>query len=194
MIHPAAANALKGAFELFLGRRDGLKRFDMSVDGFWHSFRAVLYVLPFSAINTAVEHRLLLADSIVQTGSDGAFLAARIVDFALDWITMPLLLALFARQLQITRSYAPYIVVRNWASVIMVIPQSLIALMIGTGVLSLEIGSVLSLGIVGVMLRYHYQIVGLTLGKSVPFKLGLVTVDVILSLVLGQVIDRLFGF
>lgn len=193
MIHPAAASALQGAFDLFLGRRGGTKKFDFSVEGFWHSFRAILYVLPFFAINTAVEHRLLLADALGQPVPDNAFIASRIMDFAIDWMAMPVLLAIFAKRLQISRSYAPYVVVRNWASVIMVIPQSLVSLLVGIGFMSLEFGSLISLGLLGVMLRYRYQIVGATLGKTVPFRIALVVFDVALSLILGKLIDGLFG-
>jgi hypothetical protein len=193
MIHPAAAQAIQGTLELFLGRRDGMKRFDFSVEGFWQSFRAALYVLPLAAANAAVEHGLLLSEAALPDRSDASFIAARIVDFGLDWITMPILLALFASQLGIGKTFAPYIVLRNWTSILMAAPQTLISLLVGLGVLSLEFGAVLSLAVLGVMLRFHYQIIGLTLGKSVGFKIALVAADVVLSLVLDKAIDRIFG-
>jgi len=193
MISPQASSALLGALDLFLGRREGLRRFDFSLDGFWRSFGAILYVLPFFAINVAVEHRLRPPDLMVTGPSDLVFVLSRLLDLGLDWVMMPLLLAAFARNLGIARTYASYIVVRNWASVVMSAPQALIALLAGLGFLPLDFAAILSLAVIGVMLRYHYQIVGLTLGKTVPFKIALVVFDVALSLVLGKLIDGLFG-
>jgi hypothetical protein len=106
---------------------------------------------------------------------------------------MPLLLAAFAKNLGIARTYASYIVVRNWASVVMSAPQALIALLAGIGLLPLDFAAILSLAVIGVMLRYHYQIVGATLGGTPAFRAGLVAADLVLSLVLAGIFSRLFG-
>jgi len=193
MISPQASSALLGALDLFLGRREGLRRFDFSLDGFWRSFGAILYVLPFFAINVAVEHRLRPPDLMVTGPSDLVFVLSRLLDLGLDWVMMPLLLAAFARNLGIARTYASYIVVRNWASVVMSAPQALIALLAGLGFLPLDFAAILSLAVIGVMLRYHYQIVGATLGGTPAFRAGLVAADLVLSLVLAGVFSRLFG-
>jgi hypothetical protein len=193
MISPQASSALLGALDLFLGRREGLKRFDFSLDGFWRSFGAILFVLPFFAVNVAVEHRLRPPDLMVTGPSDLVFVLSRLLDLGLDWVMMPLLLAAFARNLGIARTYASYIVVRNWASVVMSAPQALIALLAGLGLLPLEFAAILSLAVIGVMLRYHYQIVGATLGGTPTFRAGLVAADLVLSLVLAGVFSRLFG-
>jgi hypothetical protein len=193
MISPSASSALTGALEFFLGRRDGLKRFDFSLDGFWRSFGAILFVLPFFAINVAVEHRLQAPDQMVTGPTDFVFVLSRLLDLGLDWVMMPLLLAAFAKNLGIARSYASYIVVRNWAAVVMSAPQALIALLAGIGLLPLDFAAILSLAVIGVMLRYHYQIVGATLGGTPAFRAGLVAADFVLSLVLAGVFHRLFG-
>lgn len=193
MFSPASIGAIRSAFDLFLGRRDALARFDVSVDGFWHSFRAIFYVLPFFAINAAVEHRMMLSDAVMENVPDVAFVAARLVDYGIDWVAMPALLVLFARRLGITRTFAPYIVVRNWALVVMSAPQALVSLLLGVGMLSFEASAALSLVILGVMIRFHYLIIRWTLAKSAGFSIGLVAADVALSLVLSEVIDRLFG-
>lgn len=193
MIPPSASSALIGALEFFLGRREGLKRFDFSVDGFLRSFSAILYMLPFFAISIAVEHRLRPDDVTIAGPSDGIFILSRGLDLVVDWMAMPILLAIFAKRLGIARSYASYIVVRNWASVIMAAPQALIALLAGLGVIPVEFAAVLSLAVIGVMLRYHYQIVGATLGGPVPFRIGLVAADLVLSLILSGIFSKLFG-
>lgn len=193
MINPSTSSALIGALEFFLGRREGLRRFDFSVDGFWRSFGAILYMLPFFAISVAVEHRLRPEDVTIAGPTDGIFILSRGLDLLLDWTAMPVLLAIFAKRLGIARRYASYIVVRNWASVIMAAPQALIALLAGLGLVPIEFAAIASLAVIGVMLRYHYQIVGATLGGPPAFRVGLVGADLALSLILSGIFSRLFG-
>ncbi len=193
MLDTASIGAIRSAFALFLGRREALKGFDFSVDGFWHSFRAIFYVLPFFAINAAVEHRMMLSDSVIENPSDAAFIAARLFDYGIDWIAMPTLLAVLAGRLGISRSFAPYVVVRNWALVVMSAPVALVSLLLGFGLLSFEASAAISLVVLGVMIRFHYQIIRMTLAKPALFSVGLVAADIALSLILSEVIDRLFG-
>lgn len=193
MLEPAAFSAIRAAFSLFLGRRDALTRFDMSVEGFWHSFRAMLYVLPFFAISVAVEHGRLLSDAVVENASDTAFVAARLSEYGLAWIAMPVLLAVFAGRLGIGRGYASYVIVCNWAMVVTSAPNAAVALLLGFGLVSFETAAALSLAIFAVMIRFHYQIIRWTLAKPFGFSVGLVAADIALSLVLGEVVDRLFG-
>lgn len=193
MLDPATRSSIRGATQLLLGRREALSEFDLSVDGFWHSFRAMLLALPFAAINAAVQHGMLLADSIVDNGSDAAFIAAQLTDYVVDWVAMPALLALFASQLGITRFYVAYIVVCNWARLVLSVPLAAIALLLGFGFLSIEMAQLMLLAILGVGIFYNYRIIRWTLGKGAGFAAALIAADLVLSIVLSQVIDRLFG-
>lgn len=193
MLSVKSRSAIESAFELFIGRRAAVSSFDMSVEGFWHSFRAFFYVLPFFAVNAAVEHGTRLADSITDDAPASAFIAARLIDYGLDWVMMPILLALFASRLGITRSYVPYIIVRNWSLIVMAAPQALVSLLLGTGIIGFDFAAALSLIILVVMVTFHYRIIRLTMNRSFGFSIGLVAADIVLSLVLSEVIDRLFG-
>ena len=52
---------LAGAFEVMLGRPDGLDRLDTSVDGFWRSFGAVVLVVPFAFLSLLSQQPLAAA-------------------------------------------------------------------------------------------------------------------------------------
>ena len=41
---------LTGAWQVMLGRPDGLSRLDTSLEGFWRSFAAVILVVPFAVL------------------------------------------------------------------------------------------------------------------------------------------------
>ena len=42
--------SLTGAWMLFLDRRNAMRYFDVSVDGFWRSFAAIIFVVPAYAL------------------------------------------------------------------------------------------------------------------------------------------------
>lgn len=193
MLDTQSRTAIHGVMALFIGRRAALAAFDMSVEGFWHSFRAFLYVLPFFAVSAAVEHGMLLASPFTRDTPAAAFIAARLVDYTLDWAMMPVLLALFARALNITRTYVPYIIVRNWAMIVMAAPQAFISLLLGTGIIGFDAATLLSLIVLVAMVIFHYRIIRLIMNRSAAFSAGLVASDILLSLVLSEIIDRLFG-
>ena len=66
------------AWALFKGDRQGIRAFDMSVEGFWRSFGVIVLLLPAIGIVMAAERSLLLATSAYSqdTFPAGAFLHA----------------------------------------------------------------------------------------------------------------------
>ncbi|MBN9000167.1 MAG: hypothetical protein J0H54_12500 [Rhizobiales bacterium] len=184
--------AIAGAVELFLGRREGLGRFDFSFEGFWRSFGAAVYALPLYAFVIAGEWSLVAAAP--KPPALSLLIAARLADFVLDFAAMPAALALLARPLGISRSYAPYIVVRNWSTLVVLAPQAAISLLLRLGWLSYEISALLSLALLVVMLVYQFRIVRWTIGWTPGPAAAFVAADAILSLILISLVNALFGF
>ncbi|MCX5516622.1 hypothetical protein C3941_22165 [Kaistia algarum] len=183
--------ALTGAIELFLGRPSGLKRFDLSFEGFWRSFAALLYILPFFAIVVAADWMTLSQQPDAPALTTLA--VARLFDVGLDFGAMPVVLALLARRLGIQRSYIGYVIVRNWSTLVIVVPQAVISLLFGLGIVSMEASELMSLVVVGVMLFYQYRIARWTLGWNGTQAAGLVAADLGLSLILLFFVHGLFG-
>ena len=85
--------SLTGAWRLFLDRPDAMRFFDVSVDGFWRSFAAVVLILPAYALFALAERIEILDEPVVDPAfGDGSFLANKLLTLALDWITLPILL------------------------------------------------------------------------------------------------------
>jgi hypothetical protein len=191
MLEADTSAAITGAIELFLGRPGGLKRFDMSFEGFWRSFAALFFVLPLFAVMVAAEWPA--QSQQVAPPTVASFIAARLIDLVLDFGAIPVLLALLAKRLGISRSYVGYVVVRNWSTLVMIAPQAAISLLFGLGFVSMEISALLSLIVAGVMLFYQYRVTRWTLGWNGSQAAGLVAADLGLSLVLLFLVDSLFG-
>jgi len=127
----AVQSALAGAVRMMFGKPDGLRRMDLSVDGFWDSFMAI----PLAAPPLLVGWIASAGDYLAKPGTDGSRLsivaANGVVELA-AWIIPLLLLGLVARAGGIADRFIPYVVSTNWASVIIawyMLPISLLRLL-----------------------------------------------------------------
>jgi hypothetical protein len=189
-----ARRSLVGAWRLFLNRREGLRDFDVTVEGFWRSFGAVVFVAPIFVLGVLADERRAL-DAAGATGAvpEPAHLIEQTLALGIDWIALPIVLFLAAGPLGITRTYAGYIVVRNWSAVIAALPFGIVALLGLTGVIGDQLSAVLILAALVVVLRYNYIVARAALGASVGFAIGLVAFDFLLSLLIAEGVSRAFG-
>ncbi|WP_108660740.1 hypothetical protein [Acuticoccus kandeliae] len=170
--------SLNGAWLLFLGRAEGLAALDRSADGFWRSFAVILLLLPINAIT-------LLAVS--RTGETTASFQEMFFEglpvLALDWVAFPIILALSAGMLGVKRTYVSYIVARNWMAPIAAVILAIPVVLQGAGWLGPSPAVLLSLLSMGLVLRYHYLVVRLALETTMGLSIGLVVVDLLVTLV-----------
>jgi len=187
--------SLTGAWWLFLDRQGAMRHFTLTVDGFWRSFAAIVFVLPAYALAALAERQGLLTDATAAAGfSDAAFFLDKAVAIGLDWVSLPILLALLARPLGFSAAYPAFIVARNWSAVLAVLPFGLLAFLQIVGVLDGDMASFLSLAALIVVLRYNFLVARRALDCSIGFAVGIVVLDFVLSLALATAVDVLFGF
>ena len=188
------ARSLRGAWRLFLGRPDALRFFDTSVDGFWRSFRAIILVAPLYALTALGDRHDILTDANpTDDFSNGQFWAAKALTLALDWVTLPILLGLIANFIGIRRGYPAYVVARNWATVLMIIPFAAIALLDLLGIASANLLVLPSLVALVATFRMSYEIARKTLSASGDVAVAFVALDFLVSLALVLAANRLFG-
>jgi hypothetical protein len=186
--------SLTGAWQLFLNRPDAMRFFDVSVGGFWRSFGAIGLIVPAYAIVAIAEQQVLLSDSLPdESFAEGAFVLDKALALSVDWITLPILLALLAGPLGISRTYPAFVVARNWGAVIAILPFAAIDLLFALGLLNADIVGVLSAAMLFVILRYNFIIARRALGVGAGFALTLTVADFVLSLAIAQSVDWLVG-
>lgn len=180
--------SLTGAWHVFLDRPDADQYFDLSVAGFWRSFRAIVLILPAYALSAATTWTTLPASMDTAT-----FFVARTLSLAIDWVAFPIVLALAADRLRIGGTYSAFVIVRNWASVIATAPFAVISLAYILGPIGQEVAGTLSLAVLFIILRYNYLIARRVLQVGVPFAIGIVIADFLLSLSIDAGVSSLFG-
>jgi hypothetical protein len=183
--------SLVGAWNLFLNRPDALRAFDTSLEGFWRSFQAILVVAPLYFI-TALTDRMGAVGDPATIVTPEKFWATELLTVVLDWIALPALLAVIGGLVGIKQRYPAYIVVRNWATPVMLAPFAAVSLL---GVLGVgeDILLIPSLASIAFSLRFSYLIVRKTLGVTIDVAIAFVTLDVFVSLAVVKIVGKLTG-
>jgi len=128
------SSSLTGAWRLMLGKADGLRLLDLSADGFWNSFFAIVIAAPAMIVGwvgTANE----IGDPNAFAGRLGMLIRLATVDLG-SWLLPLVALALVASRAGIGDRLVHYVVASNWASAItawMLLPSALIRLFLPSG-------------------------------------------------------------
>jgi hypothetical protein len=184
---------LTGAIRLFRADPRAMQAFDVSIDGFWKSFLAVVVILPLYLVYLHGEWSGL-ATRVVDAGeapSFAGFLVVRLFILAIDWLAYPLIVLAAARPLGISKRVVPYVIAQNWASVvastIIVIP----GIAYSAGVVSDSLAVAGTLLMILVALRYFFVVARIALGAPVGLAIGLVAFNTVLSLLISELAARL---
>lgn len=186
--------ALDGSWLLFRNRPEGMAFFDQSIQGFWRSFLVVFLLVPVFLFGGLAEKRLFIAYNLDQLASfpDRSYWTAQFLGLAVDWITLPVLLALLAVPIGISQRYVPFIVVRNWTSLLVSMPYLVLYLLYLIGIFSGEVTVLLSLVYLPVILWYNYIIARIALQATVSVAIGVVVLDVVLTLLIDTAVGHLW--
>lgn len=186
--------ALKGSWLLFCNRAEGVRYFDCSIEGFWRSFQVAFLLLPYLIISGFVQKRLILEEANVspENFASSDYWVAQIFSYVADWIGMPLVLAALAGLIGISRTYVPYVAIRNWAALLSTLPHAVIGLLYVVGLLSSGMMILFSLCAFIVVLWFHFRIACQVLQAGIAVAAGVVIMDVLLSIFLEEMIGRLW--
>ncbi len=180
---------LAGAWRVMLGRPDGLQRLDTTLEGFWRSFGVVILVAPFAFLALMSQQPLVAEGGTAELTGGQVVLDA--VTLLVDWFAFPLVFALAARPLGLGPRYVPFIVARNWASVIISAIISIIHVLHLAHVLPDAAMPFALLLAIAVSLRFAYVIARTTLMVSAFVALPIIFLDLLMSLVIWAAFDRL---
>ncbi|RWM17005.1 MAG: transporter [Mesorhizobium sp.] len=121
--------SLNGAWRLMLGKADGLRQLDLSADGFWNSFFAIVVAAPALIVGwVGVANEI--GDPNAFAGRFSTLVRLATVDIG-AWVLPLVGLALVAPRAGIGARFVHYVVASNWASAIIawiMLPAALIRL------------------------------------------------------------------
>lgn len=182
---------LWGTWRLMNGRADGMRALDLSADGFWNSFFAIVIALPAMGVGwVSFANELAGEDALGYRLSILARLA--IIDLV-SWIGPIALLAVVAKPAGLADRFVPYVIATNWASALFVwflLPPSLLELFWpGAG----DLAALVSLGFILVTLVLAWRLTNTVIGKGAAIATAVFAGLLITSLVILLTLQSLFG-
>lgn len=108
---------LTGAWQLMLGRRDGVKLLDLSADGFWNSFYAIVVALPAMFVGW-VGTVNGYGDQVAEIGGRSSVLfRLALIDMS-AWLVPLIVFGMLAKPMGVADRFVAFVVASNWSSVI----------------------------------------------------------------------------
>ncbi|UDL87075.1 transporter [Mesorhizobium sp. PAMC28654] len=156
--------SLTGAWRLMLGKTDGLRLLDLSADGFWNSFFAIVVAAPALIVGwVGVANEI--GDPDAFAGRLGMLIRLATVDIG-SWVLPLVALALVAPRLGVGGRFVHYVVASNWASAItawLMLPSALIRLFLPP---SNAISGLLSLLLFALSMMLTWRMTNASIGKG----------------------------
>jgi hypothetical protein len=178
--------SVQGAWLLAKGDTRGMNLFDFSVEGFWRSFAAMLIVAPVYAL-------VVLAQPAPpgEPESLTGMLLAEAVSYAVGWAAFPVAAIFLTRLLGLAAGYVPLVVANNWSAVVQIAFYAAVVVL-GT-LLPGELRALALLAATLAILVYQWFVIRTALDTGGGIALGIVVVDVLLSLAVSRGMDGLLG-
>ena len=182
--------SLRGTAALLNRRPDGLRSFDFSEAGFWHSFGAIVLTLPAFVVTLALERRRLgLALPGRSLVDDNGLLALVALAHVAAFLALPVAMVWIVRRLELQRRYVPFVIVTNWISVVGLTVLSVPALLLLLGWATPSLSVLFAIGFGAVMVRLQWFATKVTLGVSNGVAATIVALGLVLNLAIAAALQ-----
>jgi hypothetical protein len=107
------ARSVYGAWRLAHFDQSGMYSFNLSIEGFWRSFFAMVLSFGFLIVRdllSAPPEPVPEGEPLIELS-----LAAGTFAFVLDWVLYPVVMAVVTRLMGIDANYVPFIIAHNWS-------------------------------------------------------------------------------
>lgn len=193
-------SSVRGALRLFLFDPRGVAAFNVSIEGFWHSFFAAVLAAPIYFAVVVIEHDLAkqLVDITVMNEplvvpSLRETLTAEAVGYPLSFVAFPIAMIGLSRLLKVTGRYVPYIIAYNWSSIVVVTLRLLPLVLFSAGIVGAQATTTpIFVSFLAIMI-YRWYLARAVLGVSGITAFGLVIIDLLLMILIASVTDVAFG-
>ncbi|MBB6354187.1 hypothetical protein GGR00_001961 [Aminobacter aganoensis] len=148
-----------------LGKADGLRQLDLSADGFWNSFFAILIAVPALIVGWVGVSDELTLQSAAFAGRFGIVVRLALVDIG-AWVLPLIVFALVARRVGIGDRFVHYVVASNWASAIiawLMLPAALLRMVMPA---AQSATSMLSLALFVLSMVLSWRMTNAAIGKG----------------------------
>jgi len=181
----AVVQGLYGAYRLARLDPRGMSYLDRSIEGFWRSFFAAVVAAPAFVLLVVLE---TIAASTPEAETDWArVVLVEGIAYAIGWVAFPLAMFYVAEAIGRGGAYVGFVVAYNWAAVLQTAAYLLVAALTSGGALPPPLGDLLSLALILAILAYQWFIARTALNLGAHGAIGIVALDVVISLIITGV-------
>lgn len=191
---PSLAEVLRyfgGSAQLMLGRTEGLRRLDLSADGFWTSFFAMVVAAPPVALSWIEFERSERASHLTEAGTVIIYAAHALAD-VLAWVLPVLILMLVAGRTGYSRKIVPLVVATNWGGALLAwafAPYWLLLYVTGPAAGMDGLGYLVGIGSILLTVRLASS----AMGRDLPAAIAVVMLMIVTSLLAYAAVTDLTG-
>lgn len=185
-------NSLLGAWRLMTGRTDGLRLLDLSADGFWNSFFAMVVALPPLFVSWTSFANEISPGPEMFAERLGLMPRLALVDFC-AWVLPLVALAAAAKPAGIAGRFVHYVVASNWASAIIawiMMPPALLRLIFPAAG---DAASVISFALFMVSMLFSWRLTNATLNRGPAVATAVFAAMFVVSVVVLLVLQSALG-
>ena len=118
MVSRAEINSsIYGAWRVAFIDPAALRYFNVTIEGFWHSFVAIPITLVLVLPQFVFDHAAALREG-AETVSVELFTTVKVATFLAVWMVFPVAMIWISRLLRLTDRYVQFIIVWNWGNVV----------------------------------------------------------------------------
>jgi hypothetical protein len=176
-----------GAWRLARLDPDGMRYFDLTVDGFWRSFMVALYVLPLYLLSRFADFEAYSERGI----GVSAFVVGALASYALAWIAFPVAMIFIAKVFELSGRYVSFVIAYNWAQMVQIcvlLPFILLSLVLDEPPAMLFF---VEFVVFLMILYYQWFVTRTALGAPALLASGVVALDFAISILMRQAVDGL---
>lgn len=182
------SRALYGALRLARFDANGVTYFENSTEAFWRSFWAAGIALPVYAILLTIR----TSGATISVGPVYAFFVHSI-GYVIGWLVFPFAIYYIALLTDRQKWYCRYIAAYNWAVVLQITLLLIVSSLAATGFLSPSMSLMLTVVAVAAVLIYQGYIAHVAFQATLPGAVGIVLLDLTLSIMVDGWSNRLLG-
>jgi hypothetical protein len=176
-----------GAWRMMTGKPEGLRLLDISADGFWNSFFAIVIALPAMIVGWVADTNAV-APAMVPFATRLSVML-RLATVAIGtWIVPLVAFMLVSRRVGLADKVAQYVIANNWAQVVfawMMLPPFILRLVYPP---AQDFATIIAVGLFTASMVLDWQLTNSALGKGG----GVATAVFVAMFVLVLVVEYIF--
>lgn len=174
--------SIDAALRLALRDRAAWNGFDLTADGFYRSFFAVVLVMPFNILFDLFLQRLATETDGVQRTYEMPDATFSTLALCAQWLIFPLMALFLLRFLGYAGRYSALVIAHNWGSVVVQFINLPIVVLYSSGIISAALAIDFYFIAIGLTLYYRYYIAQTALDSPAHIAVAIVIIDFLLQI------------